>query len=234
MAPRFLPISFLVLFLPIVTWCQPKLNIVGGTRFDFGEIYNSIPVKRQLTIRNDGRDTLKVWDVSGSCGCTGTLLSSDNILPGKSGTLEITFDPTSFSGIVEKAVSMKTNDTAQAKVKIFFTADVRKVLELYPNYIVFKARVDSATTDTIIVVNVSKGPINLTSLKSSDQHLTLQPRQTQIDAGERTEIICRYTPKSAGTARGDITIATDNPHLASVNVRFFSLVRTASPASKSN
>ena len=104
-----------------ITYGQPKLHVVGGTSFDFGDVY-STSASKVLTIQNLGRDTLIIFNVGTSCGCTAALASEDHIPPGDSGTVSITFDAKRFSGKVEKLVSLTTNDTSQRYIAINFTA----------------------------------------------------------------------------------------------------------------
>lgn len=221
---------FILFVLPLTLFSQPKLNIVGGTSLNFGEVYSSMPVKHLVTIRNTGIDTLKIWDVSGSCGCTGTMMSNDHIAPGDSGTLEISFDPATFTGVVEKVISMKSNDTAHAKMRLSFTADVKRVLDVSPNYVVFKGVVGTTSIDTIILSNRSPDVVRLTSVVASTEDLVVQPVKSTIQPNETLEIICRYSPKKSGTVKGTIVVSTDHPHLPSLNIRYFSLVRSTSSA----
>jgi hypothetical protein len=207
---------------------QPRIAIEGGKAFDFGELLTTSPVTRELRIMNGGTDTLRITNVSGSCGCTGTLLSENNIPPGGNGTLKITFDPAKFSGKVDKVVSMHTNDPADPDPHITFTATITKILDFDQSHLVFATVVDSEVVDTVSVRNVSDSPLRITGARSSQAELTVTLTTDRLGAGDATSMICRVTPRRAGILKGDITITTDNPRLPSIDLRFFGYAKPAS------
>ncbi len=83
----FVRIAAFIALSAALSPAQPKFTLDGGMAFDFGELYTTTPVEKTLRISNSGSDTLRITNVSGSCGCTGTLLSASEIPPGGSGTL---------------------------------------------------------------------------------------------------------------------------------------------------
>jgi hypothetical protein len=221
-------IIFLILSLlsctPILLFGQPKFNLIGGTRFDYGEINVSTTVQRILTIKNDGTDTLIISDVSASCGCTGTLLSNDHIAPGDSGALSISFDSKKFSGKVEKAVSMNTNDPSNKKVRIIFSANVISLLAIEPDYLFIKAPIETTTTSTVYVKNTSTEPIRLLSAKSDLDNFSITIAKNKIAPDTYTEITVKYKSSKTGVVKGNIEIKTDNAKISTLNIRVVTLV----------
>lgn len=204
---------------------QPRATVVGGLSFDFGNVYSSMKVKRLVTVRNDGTDTLEVSDVSSSCGCTGTLLSRPHIAPNDSATIEITFDPRRFNGKVEKAVSMKTNDPKNLKPHIMFTATIVKIVEVEPEYIVFRTTAGQPATDSIMLTNLSSRPVTITGISSPSAAISFGEFEALLPPSQPVQIPCTYTP-GAGTPRnGDIAITTDDPNVPALALRFFALVK---------
>lgn len=193
-----------------ITYGQPKLHVVGGVSFDFGNVY-SPSVSKILTIQNLGRDTLTILNVGTSCGCTAALASEDHIPPGDSGTVSITFDAKRFSGKVEKLVSLTTNDTSQRYVAINFTANVIKTLEFDPEYFFFSVPMDSVTTKELTVTNGSSQPIRILSTKTSSDIITITWDKDKIESGEDAILKATVTLPRRGTYRGSIRITTDHP-----------------------
>ena len=223
MAKTILRIFLMTCILPCLLMSQSKFNLVGGTRFDFGELYYGI-AKKVLTIKNDGKDTLSLWNISASCGCTGTLMSNDRILPNDSGFLSITFNTKNISGQAEKAVSLETNDPDQKKVHIVFTANVVGVMDLQPEYLYYQARLDSTATQTITVKNRGTSMFNILSATSSLENISLKLSQTRLKPAEEATVTAVLTPKMKGTFKGNIEIKTDNQKVPSVVVRVVGLV----------
>src|SRR5262249_349111 len=126
---------------------QPKLLIVGGTKHDIGDIYTG-SARFAITLRNVGRDSLKISNVSTSCGCTAALMSTEKIAPRDSGRLEVTFNGSAYRGKVEKLISLVSSDTSQKYVTIKFDANVVPNISFDPPHLYFATIADSATTDT--------------------------------------------------------------------------------------
>jgi hypothetical protein len=224
---RLLIISLCVPAISGICIAQPKFFPVGGTEFSFGDIPQSAPVTHILTIKNKGKDTLILSDISASCGCTGTLMSNDHIAPRDSGMLSVTFSPKSYNGKVEKTVNLRTNDTAHASVTIHFTANVVQVLAIDPEYIFFKTVIDSSTVQTITIKNLSPHPVQFLSVRSSASFITVKLPRESLDPGEETTLTGIITPKTSGAVGGSIEIKTDNPLLPVLNIRVFVWVRAS-------
>jgi hypothetical protein len=200
---------------------QPKFQLVGPERFDIGKVPNFVPHKHSLTIKNTGNDTLILRDLSTSCGCTATLLSTDHIPPGDSGILTFTFDAKRFDGIVEKKISVNTNDTSRKHVEIFFTANVVRIIDIQPEYFFFRTSVDSVATQILKVQNLSTEPISFTSITPTGKDISVELSPKEIKPGESGDLIAIFTPINAGTTNGNIEIKTTHPGAPSITVRYF-------------
>ncbi len=203
---------------------QPRLDLVGGPTFDFGELFAGETVRHDLKLRNTGTDTLVIMDVSAACGCTSTLISGSHIPPNESGTLSITFSSKQLSGRVQKVVTFNTTDTSHGHVRITFTANVVKSLTLEPEYLVFRTGADSAVTADVEILNTGTAPVRILSTKSTSGLLKVDMLRERIAPGERTRMRCSFSPKGEGLMNGTITIQTDRVRLPEINVRFFAQV----------
>ncbi len=222
---------FVVLIFAHFLFAQPKYELVGIPRLnngkdssyhlDLGEVPNFLPSKHILTIKNTGKDTLIIRDVGASCGCTATLLSQDHIAPNDSGTLSITFDAKRFEGVVEKRITMRTNDISHSKVEIRLKANVITLLEIEPEYIFFKAVKDSTSTQTLTIKNVSKDNIKILSHKSDKDFIQSKISSNEIKPNETATITIECTPKISGTFNGNLEIKTDNEKIKQFQVRLF-------------
>jgi len=95
--------------------------------WDFGKIKEDERPVHIFTIKNTGREELIISRVRSSCGCAATMLSSDNIQPGKSAELKVTFNPTGYNGLVKKDIYIESNDPQLPKTKITVTTDVEPI-----------------------------------------------------------------------------------------------------------
>jgi len=220
-------------YLCVSIVCQPKVTVVGGTKFSFGNLYTASKVQRVLSIRNDGTDTLNISDVSASCGCTAALISQNQIAPHKSGSLSISFDAGKYSGWVEKSVTFHSNDPAHPSMSVAFTANIVRVFELDPEYIIFShAVVDSEKTQELSIKNISPKSIRILSSTTSSNVLSTQLSKSNLAPNEEITLLCTLHPRKAGSFNGNITIKTDYPQLPEYGIRFFAFVKEIADTTK--
>lgn len=103
---------------------QPPTISISEEEWDFGKIKEDESPVHIFIIKNIGKEELIISRARASCGCTATMLSSDNIKPGQSAELQVTFNPTGFNGIVKKDVTIESNDPQLPKTKVTIIAEV--------------------------------------------------------------------------------------------------------------
>ncbi|HMN48800.1 MAG TPA: DUF1573 domain-containing protein [Ignavibacteriaceae bacterium] len=107
---RTLAIIFLLAAISIFPQMgEPKVS-VQQTEFDFGDINQNDIVNHSFVITNTGNDLLKISDIRASCGCTAATPDKNELKPGESTKLTVTFNSKGRKGPQVKTVSMKTND----------------------------------------------------------------------------------------------------------------------------
>ena len=106
---------------------RPPTISISEEEWDFGKIKEDERPVHIFTIKNTGREELIISRARASCGCTATLLSSDNIKPGQSAELQVTFNPTGFNGIVKKDVTIESNDPQLPQTKVTIIAEVEPI-----------------------------------------------------------------------------------------------------------
>ena len=88
---------------------------VDTESYDWGTVLEGYSVTHTFIIQNVGDEDLIISRVRVSCGCTGTRLATDQLAPGESVELAVTFNSTGFSGNVSKTVSVFSNDEARKR-----------------------------------------------------------------------------------------------------------------------
>jgi len=107
----------------------PRLEL-SPTTFDFGTVWQSVPVKREFTVKNVGNAELTL-SVRSSCGCTLVSNPQSPLLPGATSTFAIQYD-TKRAGPASKKVTLTTNDPTQASVDIPVTGMVNALFTMTP------------------------------------------------------------------------------------------------------
>lgn len=125
-----------------------KAYTVEPTSFDWGDIsYEGEKATKSFTIRNDGTDLLKLFNVRTSCHCTLARVSingvesqgfgmsgvsswSGEVSPGKEAKLIVVFDQKFHGpqgvGPINRFVSVETNDKNTSKLTFTLTGNVVK------------------------------------------------------------------------------------------------------------
>ena len=92
--------------------------------FNFGDIEQGKIVTHIFVLNNNGGDSLKIYDVHASCGCTAAKPDKNELAPGESTNIKVDFNSLGKVGKQEKFVFVKTNDPATPELKFKFTGNV--------------------------------------------------------------------------------------------------------------
>lgn len=181
---------------------------------DFGTIQETDgDVSHTFRFRNEGSLPLVIHSVGVSCGCTYPQFSKEPVLPGKSGEMKITFDPTNRPGRFEKVISVASNDP-RGSIRLTITGNVegrpRTIQDDYPYYVTDGLRIadrslvagtlprGKATVRTLGIANSGKEPVGISIDASSlPAWLTVRPAKTTLTPGERSEIVLTFDASKA-------------------------------------
>lgn len=97
---------------------------------DFGEFSESSPVVTAVfTFKNVGDAPLVIHRAMGSCGCTVPEYTQEPILPGKEGTLKVTYNGKGrYPGYFKKSITVRTNAKTEM-VRLFVEGTMNPVKE---------------------------------------------------------------------------------------------------------
>jgi hypothetical protein len=85
---------------------------------DVGEIPQGTPKLIQFEFKNTGKTSVKISNVHGSCGCTATDYTKEDIAPGKTAIIKATYNATN-EGVFTKTVTVTTSVEETPKVLTF-------------------------------------------------------------------------------------------------------------------
>lgn len=127
---KVLPFTLLAILLA-VTACtvvakSPGRIELSTTNFDFGTISNRKAVSQAFTVRNTGQGELSIVGVSTSCGCTTAQIDKQQLAPGETAQLTVTFDPQVHNGATGEFVRVvyvrsDDPDTPEATLTVHVT-----------------------------------------------------------------------------------------------------------------
>lgn len=79
------------------------------TTYDFGTVVTGEKISHKYYFENKGNADFYISRVKTSCGCTVPKWSSEAILPGKTGFVEVFFDSTDREGDIKKTINVLGN-----------------------------------------------------------------------------------------------------------------------------
>lgn len=113
-----------------------KINIKPES-WDFGKITEPKVLSRDFEVKNTGNDLLTIKNIATSCGCTTVSISSKDISPGNSATLNLKIDTRQInsSGKSIRHVYVESNDPQEPTKAISLTLELEaaKGSKPFPN-----------------------------------------------------------------------------------------------------
>jgi hypothetical protein len=108
----------LVLSLSVVYAQNEKVSF-NETTHDFGTIgEDSGKASCEFIISNKSETPLLITNVSTSCGCTSPKWTKEPIAPGKTGTIEVAYNPAGRVAPFTKTITVYTNQTSPVTLRI--------------------------------------------------------------------------------------------------------------------
>lgn len=105
---------------------QPKIQFAEKS-YSFGDIReDGNPVTHEFNFTNTGNAPLVIISTSTSCGCVRASYSHEPILPGKTGSIKVTYLPKGGSGAFISTVKVRTNADGNKKVTLKLSGTVKR------------------------------------------------------------------------------------------------------------
>ena len=205
---------------------QPPTISFSEEEWDFGKIKEDERPVHIFTIKNTGREELIISRVRAACGCTATMLSSDNIKPGQSAELQATFNPTGFNGIVKKDIHIESNDPQLPSTKVTIIAEVEPIPSpqaFFSNSQWDLGLISQGDLPTFIFTIENKGELELIVDKIDASEYIQYNTEIPIilSLGEKKEVIFIYdsTQHELGEVRESIRIYCNDPKRQAFSLR---------------
>jgi uncharacterized cupredoxin-like copper-binding protein len=194
-------------------FAAPELTVVEGN-YNFGTIAQGKKVPHNFIIRNSGDAPLQIKEVNVSCGCTAAKPSSSVVAPGKTAEIQVIFDSTSFTGKVQKSVSLVTNAGRSPNYTFNMEGTIVEPLQVAPRQLSLGAlKPGTAKQVNVNVTNPREGSsfrILSVSLTSNTLQVKSSVKKSELKPGETGAIELAFTPKpDARIISGYLHIMTD-------------------------
>lgn len=111
-------------FISLNSYAQKAEDAVrfSTTKYSFGKIPQHVPITYSFTFTNNGKERIIIEDATADCGCTKPQIPMQPILPGKTGTVKVTYNAETL-GTFNKKVYVKLIDYKE-RIKLTITGEV--------------------------------------------------------------------------------------------------------------
>lgn len=182
---------------------------------NFGNLLVGANASIGVTLSNPGTAAVSITgsSITGT-GFSMSTLSAQALNPGQTASFNVTFAPTtatSFSGTVSI-----TSNAPGSPLKIALSGTgvaTQALLTISPTSVAFgNVSVGGSGNQTVTLTNPGNATLNITaaSITGSGYSMTLAP--TSINAGSNISFTVTFTPTSAGSAPGSISITSNAPN----------------------
>ena len=209
---RQLSIVLLGIALPVLLSAQPRLQMQSvvdwGVVTPRGSLTKQQTVQYRVPIKNTGDKTLVISSVRPQCGCTTAPLERDTLKPGEETGMNITLTLPAGSGVIDKYVTVYSNDSAGAHV-VKLRAEVQRPLQLSSSFLGFnQGRVGEPTRSKISLTSFVDEPVTLTLMPLTSGLTVIGPASVIAQKNVPVPIEVEYTPVKTGVFNVQMKITT--------------------------
>lgn len=193
---------------------QPKLEIIGGDTYDWGDVKPiQSPIKTKIKLKNVGNAELNISNVKPGCGCTTAPLDKSKLKPGEEATLDVSLRISGYNGHVTKSIRITSNDKDHPTQLLWLKCNVIRDIQILPNkYLNFQQMTIGYPSEAkVSIKNNSKENITLSDFTTKPESMTINLKgKVLLKPGESVELKAKYTAEKLGSFRGNITMKTTN------------------------
>jgi uncharacterized membrane protein len=226
---KLLMIALFIVAFSMIANAQPKLEIVGGDVYDWGEItINDNPLHTKVMLKNAGTDTLFISRVKPTCGCTTAPLSKDLLAPGETAEMNVTLRVSENLESVTKTVHIYTNDPQNEKSTLFLKAKLRKPIKILPNnYFRFTdMTVGNEANAVVQLINNTDKELILGEMTIEPEDLLVDiPGTGKLQPNEAVTVTAKVTPKQVGYFSCQVVIKTNNEEMPELKIQGYGSVK---------
>lgn len=205
-----------------------------GRVVDFGQVEQGERRVLEVPFRSTGTGPLCIHRVVSGCGCFKGELAEPTRLryePGESGVLRITMDATAREGVVQKSVTLVTNQTREGSVVLSCHADVSRGLVLVESAARFRAVPRSTPSEAILTLYTPKdeGPFEVTGVEGTQRAVDGEPttytfrvEPVEDPALHKVQLVITHPGRAEPAVYNDaLVVHTTHPRRRELTVRSY-------------
>ena len=216
-----------LLLLCIFSFGQNNSTIVfDETTYDFGEILaGSGPAKHVFTFTNNGDEPIVVSNAKASCGCTVPKWTKEPVMPGQTGTIEVTYTTTKSASPkpFTKSITVTSNGKP-ATLALLIKGHVVAELSSFSNGVLNKKEIvlnkskKKTISESFEITNNGNTNLNIKDITKPD-YITVTPSANVITPGNKVTVNITVKTKGLEQINEPIIIDTDSAKTPKLTVQ---------------
>ena len=173
-------------------------------------------------LTNIGNDTLWIYSLQPSCGCTTVKKPKDFLLPSESDEVEVEFNSSGYHGKVEKHININTNDPLSQIISVKLIADVKEELEsIGHSSLMWLGNICLGKTfvQETSLKNTSDHIIKIKNFTTSSPSINIKIEKKTLHPNDTLIVQVTIKPDKLGYGNDHFTIETDSKNQPSVEIR---------------
>ena len=126
----------------------------------------------EFRFTNTGNSTLKIGEITNTCGCTPFSLAKKEYAPGESGILKVNYQSEQLRGQTTKQLIVHSNDRARPKVTLAIKADIKMQVSHEPKTLNLLLKQENANCPKLTLTSIDNQPFSIKSFKSTANCIT--------------------------------------------------------------
>ncbi len=227
---RLIVVFFALIFLlRVFSYSQPKFAIEGGDTLNWGVVKQTEePLKAKVKLLNlSNTDTLVIYSVKPSCGCTTAPLSSNSIPPLGHAFLDVQLNTTGFQGEITKKIDLNTNDPKNRRSTLYLKANIFEPISFYPRFVNFpNSRLNQLDSAKLIIKNNTDQDVRLEKFIVQPDEFKINIKDgTILNKNSELTLVVTFTPVEYGRFGGNIKIKTNSEDAPTLNISIHGFAR---------
>ncbi len=184
---------------------------------DFGNVGPGTDNLCEFRFTNAGNSTLKIGEITNTCGCTPFSLAKKEYPPGESGILKVNYFSEQQRGQTTKQLVIHSNDRANPEIALAIKANIMMQVDHEPKTLNLLLKQENANCPELTLTSLDNQPFSITSFMSTANCIT-----TDFDPSEKaTKFVLQ--PKVdmeilEKTLNGRIEIGLTHPECKKISV----------------
>lgn len=181
-----------------------------GTVIPEGDPGAIASVSADIRLKNGGGEILRITEVRPGCGCTTAPLDKDSLASGEETTMRIKLNLPTHNGLVQKTITVSSNDPMNPQKVLHLIADVQRPLQMSASFVAFNhGKVGNSIDGTVTFTVKGKNSVTLRVTSLDAGFIIKTPMPITLQDGESAELTVTHKPTKSGSFRAQFEVETN-------------------------